>query len=200
MKNKILDIIWITIAAFLPSIAVNFFFIQTGLAPGGITGMALVLSSVTNIDVEIMSLCVSIPLLVLSTIFLGKSFGAKTLYITLTTPLFIGIMPIIPVTDNLILAAIVGGVIIGLSVGIAICRNCATGGSDVMAFLIHHFIKVLPIRKLIFIIDGLVIISAGVITKDFKVAIFSLFSLIVIVYTIKFTTKKFANTEGTDNV
>ncbi len=69
---------WITFAAAITAVAVNFFFTSTdGLAPGGITGLSLVCSTVFGIPVSTMSLCISIPLLILSTIVLGKSFGIK---------------------------------------------------------------------------------------------------------------------------
>lgn len=88
MKAIIKDYFWITVAAAMTALAVNLFFSSTGLAPGGITGLSIVCSSILHIEVSTMSLCISIPLLILSTIVLGKSFGIKTLYITIASPLF----------------------------------------------------------------------------------------------------------------
>ena len=190
MKKQIKDILWLTLSAFLPALAVNLFFIPTRLAPGGLTGLALVISTVTGISMDIMTLCISIPLLGLSVILIGKAFGAKTLYITLATPLFLNLVPRIDVTTNLLVAAIIGGLIIGCSVGIAICRNCATGGSDLIAFIINHFLKFIEVRHLILAVDSAVIIGAGIITQDIYVALFSFFSLLIIIQTIKFITTK----------
>ena len=97
-----------------------------------------------------MSLCISIPLLILATIVLGKSFGIKTLYITLMTPLFMKIIPSIHTTAilkeinpvlELIVAGAAGGILVGSAIGIALNHDCATGGTDVIALLIQQVLK-----------------------------------------------------------
>ena len=62
MKNKslIYDFLWITISAILTAMAVNLIFSFTGLAPGGITGLCIIFSTITGISVDIMTLCLSL--------------------------------------------------------------------------------------------------------------------------------------------
>ena len=202
-KEKIraifIDYAWITFAAAITAIAVNFFFTSTGLAPGGITGLSLVCSTVIGIPVSTMSLCISIPLLILSTIVLGKSFGIKTLYITLLTPLFMQIIPSLHTTAflkdihpilELIIAGTLGGILVGSAIGIALNHACATGGTDVIALLIQHVFKFLKISSILFVLDGFVVIASGVITNNVFISIFSFLSLLVIIQTIAYVTKK----------
>ena len=80
------DFLWITLSAIFTAMAVNLCFQSTGLAPGGITGLSIIFSLITHIPVSYMSLAISVPLLILATVLLGKGFGVKTLYITLITP------------------------------------------------------------------------------------------------------------------
>ncbi|WP_248734373.1 YitT family protein [Neobacillus rhizosphaerae] len=195
MKKEVLikDYLLITISALLIALAVNLFFKEHTMAPGGITGMSIIFSSFTGVPVEYMSPLISIPLLILGVIFLGKSFGVKTLYITLIGPVFLKLIPDTHVTDNLLVAGIVGGLLVGTAIGIAIVRQCATGGTDLAALLINKVFKSLKIPKILLVLDGLVVISSGVISKNYSISIYSFLSLLVIIYSIKFIVGKFSS-------
>lgn len=193
-KKIIKEYSLITFAALITAIAVNNFFLHDGLAPGGITGLALVVSSVTNIKVEIMSLMITIPLLIVATLQLGSQFGIKTLYITLMTPLFMKLVPQVWLFENiaayniyleLALSGIVGGLLVGTGIALALKSDCATGGTDVIALLINKFIKKIEVSNIIFMLDGTIILASGLIQKNLWISVFSFFSLIVIINTIK---------------
>lgn len=199
MKTIIKDYFWITVAAAMTALAVNLFFSSTGLAPGGITGLSIVCSSILHIEVSTMSLCISIPLLILSTIVLGKSFGIKTLYITIASPLFMKVIPSIAITAplqqihpivELIVAGALGGLLVGCAIGIALNHDCATGGTDVIALLIQYVFKFLKLSAILFVLDGSVVITSGIITNSIFISVFSFLSLMVIIQTISFVTKK----------
>lgn len=193
------DYAWITFAAAITAIAVNFFFVPTGLAPGGITGLSLVCAAIIGIPISTMSLCISIPLLILSTMTLGKSFGMKTLYITLLTPLFMQLLPRLHPTMllaeihpllELIVAGTCGGLLVGSAIGIALNHACATGGTDVIALLIQHVFRFLKVSVILLFLDGSVVIASGIITNSILISVFSFLSLMVIIQTISFVTKK----------
>lgn len=199
IAELIRDYACITVSALLTALAVNCFFQSTGLAPGGITGLAIICSLITKIPVSYMTLCISVPLLVLGTLLLGKSFGIKTLYITLATPVcmklvpyvdFAGLLSGIPNILMLLLAAVIGGLLVGTAIGIALNHDCATGGTDLIALLIQHFFRFLKLSAILFVLDGSVVIASGVISGDFLIAVFSLLSLFIIIHTIKFVTSR----------
>lgn len=199
LGSFIYDLIWLTISSILSAVAVNWIFIFTGLAPGGITGMAIILSTVTNISVSTMTLCISIPLLILSFLILGKAFGVKTIYVIFMNPLMMAIIPKIDLFGNiaflgniggLFLGAILGGVLVGMAVGLALNHQGATGGTDVIALLIHHFLKKFKVQNILITLDGIVVVLSGFISKEIFVAVFSLISLIVINRVITWCTDK----------
>ncbi|MEG0329810.1 MAG: YitT family protein [Longicatena sp.] len=192
------DYAWITLSAAITALAVNFFFRSTGLAPGGITGLSIVCSSITGIPIQYMTLCISIPLLIIATVALGKGFGIKTLYITLLTPVFMSIIPAIHITAflheihpivELIVAGACGGILVGSAIGIALNHDCATGGTDVIALLIQYVFKFLKLSIILFFLDGSVVIASGIITNNIFISIFSFLSLMIIIQTIAFITK-----------
>ncbi|HGS8871446.1 TPA: YitT family protein, partial [Clostridioides difficile] len=190
-KEMIKDYLLITISAFLMALAVNFFFAEHTLAPGGITGLSVVLSTFLSMPVENISLGISMPLLVMGLLFLGKGFGIKTLYITLMGPLFLKVIPQTHITDNLLVAGVIGGLLVGTAIGIAIIRGCSTGGTDLVAMLINKVIKFLKLPVILFMLDGFIIVASGIISKNFMISIYSLISLLLIIKTIGFVTTKF---------
>ncbi|EQE32560.1 hypothetical protein QC7_3255 [Clostridioides difficile CD38] len=195
------DYLLITISAFLMALAVNFFFAEHTLAPGGITGLSVVLSTFLSMPVENISLGISMPLLVMGLLFLGKGFGIKTLYITLMGPLFLKVIPQTHITDNLLVAGVIGGLLVGTAIGIAIIRGCSTGGTDLVAMLINKVIKFLKLPVILFMLDGFIIVASGIISKNFMISIYSLISLLLIIKTIGFVTTKFGkNTEEINNI
>lgn len=189
-KTILLDYGWITLSALLTAVAVNMLFQFTGLAPGGITGLCIIFSAITKIPVDIMTLCISVPLLISGTIFLGKSFGIKTFYITIMTPVCMRLVPAIPIIGfigeinsilELAAAAVLGGLLVGIAIGIALNRDCATGGTDLIALLIQHFFIFLKVPSILFFLDGSVVIASGIISHDVMIAVFSFISLMIII-------------------
>lgn len=193
------DYFYITFSSLLTAVAVNVFFQSTGLAPGGITGLSIIFSLITRIPVAYMTLCISVPLLILATLLLGKSFGIKTLYITLMTPVCMKLVPTVdlearfpgaPHLAILLISSVAGGLLVGTAIGIALNHDCATGGTDVIALLIQYFFKFLKLSAILFVLDGSVVIASGFISGDFMIAVLSLFSLFIIIHTIKFVTTR----------
>lgn len=199
VSSFIYDLFWLTVSALLSALAVNLIFIFTGLAPGGITGMAIIMSSVTKIPVSTMTLCISVPLLILSFMILGNSFGIKTIFVIIMNPFMMELVPKInllqylngiPNIAHLFIGAIIGGILVGLAVGFALNHEGATGGTDVIAILIQHFIPKVKVQTVLFALDGIVVILSGLISKELLVAVFSLVSLLVINRVITFTVNK----------
>lgn len=193
------DLFWLTVSSVLCALAVNWIFIFTGLAPGGITGMSIIMSTVTGIPVSVMSLCISLPLLVLSFVILGNSFGIKTIFVIFMNPLMMALIPeinlfqylsMLPELVNLFIGAIIGGILVGLAVGLALNHQGATGGTDVIALLINHFITKMKVQNILFALDGIVVVLSGLISKELFVAVFSLISLLVINRVITYTVNK----------
>lgn len=186
------DYFLITISSLLMAIAVKLFFKEHMLAPGGITGMSIVVNAITGLPVEYVSLGISAPLLIMGMLFLGKSFGIKTLYVTLIAPIFLKAIPQIHITSSLLIAGIAGGLLVGSAIGIAILRGCATGGTDLLAMLINKIFTRFKLPTILFVLDGIVVLGSGIISKNYMVSIYSLISLFVIIKTISYTTKRFA--------
>lgn len=194
MRSFLIDCFWLTVSSVCSALAVNWIFLSTGLAPGGITGMSIVFSTVTGIPVSLMTLCISVPMLLLSFFILGTSFGFKTIFVIIMNPLMMALIPTIDVFSDswmsLTLGAVLGGILVGLAVGLALNHDGATGGTDVIALLVHHYIPSCKVQTILFLLDGTVVVLSGLISRDVFVAVFSLLSLLVINRVITWFTEK----------
>jgi len=189
MKAKILDFICIIIGAIIVSVGFVFFINPYKFVPGGVFGSSIVLHTlIPSLQVGTLSYMISIPLLILSYFLLGKGIGVKTLFATLITPLIMNALSalaypsqealqaldpaqicggMLDLSDNLILAAIIGPVIVGIGSGFIMKGHATTGGTDIIAMILHKYLRfkfsnALLCVDTIIVALGLMVIGFGV--------------------------------------
>ncbi len=181
------DMFFVTIACIIMSFAFAAFCIPNNIAPGGFSGLATVLYSFTGAPVGVASFIMCIPLFII----LYKDMGAinffKTLYGTFVFSFFIDIMTgKFDFTNDLFLASVFGGIIFGFGAGILFKFKGTTGGTELLALLIHKKISHISLGNLILIIDGIVILIAGVAFKNFEIMLYSAINIYVATKVIDF--------------
>ena len=140
MKQRIWDYVVITIASFIYAVSVGLFLDPNSLAPGGVTGIAIIMNRLTSLETGTWMLIINIPILLLGTWKFGFRFILSTMYCTALTALFTNLLaPIGAVTTDPLLAALVGGALMAVSLGWVFKAGSTTGGTDII-------IKVLRIK------------------------------------------------------
>jgi len=180
MKNwyrTIIDIIGLTIGVFLLSVGLVFFLEPNAIAPGGVTGFAIVLKQITGVPVYLTNLFVNIPLFIIGVMTLGKNFGWKTAYSTVILSFFLKIIPPQAVTPDQLLACIFGGLLAGLGLGVVFRFGGTTGGSDLIGSLLTNKFPNISIGTFMMLIDGLVVIFAGIVARNVEVSLYSIIAL-----------------------
>ena len=155
------------------------FQVPNKIAAGGVSGIAVILYHLFQLPVGMVMLTLNIPLFLLSLKELGWGFGVRTLYGTLTLSLFVDLLtPRISVaTEDLLLATVFGGLLVGLGLGLCFRFKGSTGGTDLAARLINKYLKV-SLGQALLGIDFLVITAAGLIFNA-ELAMYALLSLFV---------------------
>ncbi len=189
-NNRYISIIKLTSSSLLIAIAVNFFIGVYQLTPGGTTGMAISLSILSGLDTAITSLMITVPLLIIGALFLGQSYGMKSLTFVLGVPFFISILPSFKVINNIFLSGIIGGIIVGIAIAIAIKNGTSTGGTDSIAIMLNKGFGKLKISSWLLLIDGIVVASSGLLTGEIYLTFYSAITLIIINITIRLFIKK----------
>lgn len=176
----ILEYIGITFGCALMAISLNAFTVPNKIAPGGINGLATVIFYLTKIPVGISILIFNIPLFLLSLKVLGKGFGVKTLYATLISSIFIDYVFIMPVfTTDVLLAAVFGGVILGVGLGIVFRFGGTTGGTDLIAAMINKYFPGFTMGTILMTTDFFIVLFAGLVFKQPEVSLYSLIGLFI---------------------
>lgn len=167
MKQRTLlyEYFCIIFGTLITALAFNLFLIPHKIAPGGLSGIATVIYYVVNgkIPVGVIMLVFNIPLFIIGIRELGGSFGFKTLLSTILLSLFIDLIKLPSMTDEPILASIYGGVIMGVGLGLVFKGNATTGGTDLLAKIIHKFFHFIGISWVLFVIDSLVVVTAALV-------------------------------------
>src|SRR5690625_2491248 len=141
---EIKRIIVVVIGSFLLAISLNFFLINANVYASGFAGAAQLLSSIfqdflsLNISTGILLFLLNIPVLIIGWFKIGKGFTIYSILSVIFSTLFLEIVPIISLTDDIILNAVAGGVIGGAGVGISLKRGASTGGMDIVAMILSR--------------------------------------------------------------
>ena len=160
-KQLAWDYLLVTLGALLTAFAFAAFFLPHDIAPGGVTGIATVLSSVTGLNVGLLSFLINLPLFAVGWRRVGLRFAVRSFISMMLLSLLIDVMPEFDLAGNMMLAAIFGGVTMGAGLGLVVRAGATTGGTDMAARVIHQRIPYLSVGVILFIIDCLVVLLAG---------------------------------------
>lgn len=186
MKNKklktvFLDIVIYFIGGFIYSAAVTSLISANKISPGGFTGIATVLNYLFSLPSGITLLFLNIPVLILGFMKFGGFFIIKTSLATVIVSFALTVTDLLlpAFTIDKVLAAVFGGLLMGLGLSLIMLRGATTGGVDIIAKLINKRFRHLTVGRIILIIDASVIALAALVYKDMESALYSVVSLYV---------------------
>jgi len=178
-KRVAIDYIGVAAGSALVALALDWFLVPNKIAAGGVSGFATVLHYVFGWPVGVVMLAVNAPLFVLSIRYVGLRFGVKTIFGTVVTSVLVDVLApfLSPLTRDPVLAAIYGGVLAGIGIGVTFRYGGSTGGTDMAARLLHRFTGIGVGRSLL-IFDGFVILLAGIVFNP-ELALYAFLSVFV---------------------
>lgn len=177
-KQLLKDYALIVLGTFLAALSLSLFFLPYDIAPGGISGISTVLSSVLPLSVGLLSFLLNVPLFLLGWRTVGWRFAVRSFIAMSLMSLFIDLVPVRDVSGNVMLASVFGGVLLGVGLGLVVRAGATTGGTDMAAKMIHNRVAFLSIATILFMIDGLVVAVAGL-AFGLQAALWALISLFV---------------------
>jgi uncharacterized membrane-anchored protein YitT (DUF2179 family) len=175
LRAQLLDWGQIASGLLLSTVAYRIFLIPNHVAPGGFAGIGQILNTLFGWNVGFVVLALNIPLFALSLRSIGLRFGVRSLLVSIAFSLLIDYLPLGPLTDDALLAAVFGGAMAGVGFGLILLGDATTGGSDMLGMLIHRKFKMMKIGAAVFMVDGLVIFGAGLV-YDVRGALLALIS------------------------
>ena len=174
LKNAILILVGLIFCA----LGFNLFLIPNNIAAGGFTGIAQLINSVTGFPVGTVALVLNVPLFLVSMKSLGLRFGVRSLIATIGFSLMLDNLHVPVLTQDMWLATVYGGLVSGLGFGLILRGSATTGGTDMLASLIHRLIPSIRVSVGMFIIDGLVILASAFV-YDTAAAMYALICILI---------------------
>lgn len=147
MKEKIKEYSIITFGIILVCIAIQWFYIPNEINGGGVTGLSLIINQyLPDINLGILMAIMNAALFVVAFIFIGSSFGGKTIYAAMgLSALNWAVEEFIkPVgfTGDVTLGAVAGTMLLGFGLGIVFTQDASTGGTDIIAKILNKFFHI----------------------------------------------------------
>lgn len=164
-RNPIVDYFLIIVGTTLLAVAINVFLDPLALVTGGVTGLAIVIKELTKnvvdggIPLSITNMILNIPLFIVALILKGRDFGFRSLFSTIYLSFALFYTSFMnPITTDILLGSVFGGVVAGVGLGLVFSAFSTTGGTDLAASIIQHFIKHISVAQIMLVLDALIIV------------------------------------------
>lgn len=201
IKGSLRPYLIIALGCFIMTISMNIFLIPFKLAPGGVSGLSTVVYYVIGgiIPVGMLMLIFNIPLFLTGYKSRGRQFIIHSLFGAVILSLMIdGTSPFfnwlineyftefdqLMATPDLLLNALIGGLIMGFGLGIVLKEDATTGGTDLAAAVLRKVFPSFTVGQYLMFLDGAVIIFAAIAFRSVKLGLYAALSLFVASKTI----------------
>ncbi len=168
-KKSMKTVIGVLLGNMVLAFTVAAFLVPQGIITGGATGIGLTIGHYVSWDLSAIIFVVNVVLFVLGTIVLGKKFALTTLISTFVYPVLLSIMRSIPgiteLTDNIMLAALYGGALLGLGIGLVVRVGASTGGTDILALVLHKWFHI-SLAVFVYIVDFTVLLCQALFSNS----------------------------------
>ena len=160
LKKHVNTVFGVLVGNAILAFTVVAFIVPHGVIMGGATGIGLTIAHYVPVDLSIIIFIVNSILFVLGATVLGKKFAVATIASTFIYPTFLSIVQKIPgidgLTDNLMLATLYAGALLGVGIGLIVRVGSSTGGTDIVALVLNKRFHI-PVAGLLYVIDFLVL-------------------------------------------
>ena len=180
IKNNepVIGYAYIVLGCIVGGAAYPLFLVPNGIAPGGLTGVATVLNYLFGAPVGVTSLLMNVPLFLMGYKLMGGSFAFRSMIATVLFSLLIDLFRFPALTDDVLLASVYGAILLGVGLGLILRGGATTGGSDMIAKLVHHKMSFVSVGMILLFVDCTVIALAAF-TMSTRAALYSLICIFV---------------------
>lgn len=182
-KKFIFNGILLIAGSLLYAAAIALFLDPNQLAPGGVTGMAIIINYLSSLPTGMVVLCINIPLMLVGLWKLGYKVMLSTVFTTVFSSFMIDIIGKWgALTTDSLLAAASGGALLALGMGLVFRAGGTTGGSDIIVRLIKLRYPYVKTGKLFLLTDSVIVILSGIIFRNIDRALYATIAMVVFTF------------------
>lgn len=184
-KKTVFSWLYILAGTGFMAFAVLSFYDPIGLVTGGFTGVAIMVRRMSagllkgGIPIWFTNLILNIPLFLIAYRRNGWRFIGRTAFAAVSLSFWLGVLPECDLAGgDFLLASVYGGVLTGAGIGLVLGAGVATGGTDLIATLLHPRLRIYSVAQILQVIDGLIIL-AGIYVCGIRASLYAVFAVIV---------------------
>lgn len=181
-QTKAIVLIGLIVGTFFMAASIKWIYDPIGMATGGFTGIAIIIKGMTQalvaggIPLWFTNLLLNIPLFAIGYRTMGKGFVGKSFFSTIMLSVWLYLLPEWnPIGSDFMLAAVIGGAIGGVGIGLVFRLQATTGGTDMAATLLQRHIRHYSIPQIMLSLDAMIVL-VGAYTFGIKVALYAVIS------------------------
>ena len=168
----------IVLGCIVGGAAYPMFLTPNNIAPGGLTGVAMILNYLLGVPVGTTSMMLNVPLFIIGWKAMGRVFVFRSLLATFLFSLAIDLIRLQPVTMDPLLGTLFGGILLGVGLGLILRGGATTGGTDMAARMVHRRFPFITVGAFLMMLDCVVVLMAAV-TMGANEALYALICIFV---------------------
>lgn len=173
-------ILFIILGTLIYAVGIGLFLDPNSLAPGGVVGISVILSHTVGLATGTWYFILNIPLVIIGFWKFGGRFISYTFIAILCNSVFTNLFAEFPkVTDNMLIAAVAGGVLVGTGLGIVLRSGATTGGMDIVVKVLRGKHPEIKTGTLFIIVDAMVVVISGIVFGQFDLAMYAFIALAI---------------------
>lgn len=189
VKKRVKEYLIITLASLIYGVGTSILVDPNNLAPGGMTGLAIVLNRLANIGTGTWFFILNIPILIIAIWKFGMRFTISTVYATVMISVFTDLTHIYfgqYEIHDLILAVTIGSAMTAIAIGLIFKCHATSGGTDVIIKLLRLKYPHIKTGVLYILTDMVVLVIAAFVFHDLTAALYSFLSVMVVSYVVDY--------------
>ena len=189
-KAMLIKIILLTFGSFVYATGISVFLDPNNLAPGGTTGIAIIINNLTGIKTGTLVFLINIPLLIFGWWKFGIKFILSTGYVTVISSVFMNFMNEFVIlrhgliTDDLLLSGVAGGSLMAIGMAVVFRQGATTGGTDIIIRALRQRYKHIRSGTIFIITDAMIVTASAIILKDIETALYAAITIVVSNYVL----------------
>lgn len=180
VKRRVFDYLLMTVGTLIYAVGVSLFIDPNNLAPGGITGISIIINRISGIETGTLIFLLNIPIILIGFWKFGWRFMLSTFYCVFLISVFTNLLaPFGAATNDTLLASIAGGALVAVSLGCVFKTGATTGGTDIIIKLLRRRFPHLKTGALFMLTDALIVTVSAIVFRNLNAALYAAISVAV---------------------
>ena len=161
IREIITKAFFLALGSFIFAVGLEMFLVPNKIIDGGVVGVSMMISYITKWNLGLLIFCINIPFILMALKTLGKKFVIQTFYATAMLAVSTNVLHGKQATEDLLLATVFGGLILGFGVGLILRNNASLDGTEMVSLNLAKKLKIISVGELLMFINLFIYMGAG---------------------------------------